>query len=147
MRRPRFVHAWTYLCGLWIGIVLFSSTSLAGEWANAAYREIISRTALPYFLAEKGFHVLLFGILGLVLSRMFRGSLLGSPSFVLLIALAVGVSSEALQAFFPGRDPALRDVIINLCGAILGVGLNALFDARRTTEKVSTQTEVCAASQ
>ena len=66
---------------------------------------------VPYLLADKGFHVFMFVILALLLARIFSG-----PTSVLLIAFFVGVCSEFLQRFFPGRDPAVRDVIINFSG-------------------------------
>src|SRR5207244_1358061 len=80
--------------------------------------------------AEKGFHVCLFLILGVVLSRISGSSIRNSPGLVLLIAFAIGVSSEAFQALFPDRDPTLRDVMINFFGSTLGVAMSALLQWR-----------------
>jgi VanZ family protein len=41
--------------------------------------------------------------------------------FILLSGAAVGSCSEFLQRFFPGRDPAIRDVLINIGGTAIGI--------------------------
>jgi VanZ family protein len=40
---------------------------------------------------------------------------------ILLLGLLVGSCSEFLQSFFPDRDPAFRDVLINVGGTLAGV--------------------------
>jgi VanZ family protein len=39
---------------------------------------------------------------------------------VVLAGLIVGTASELLQRAFPGRDPAIHDVLINGLGALFG---------------------------
>ncbi len=40
---------------------------------------------------------------------------------ILLCGAIVGSCSEYLQRFFPDRDPAIRDVLINIGGTALGL--------------------------
>ena len=125
--------AWMLLCCLWVCLVFFSSTSLAGEWAEIAFHAIVgsSATALSehftgvlHLIADKGFHVFMFAVLALLLSQVFEARTNGTMAAVLVIAGIVGISSEVLQAFFPDRDPAIRDVLINFSGAVLGILIN-----------------------
>ena len=77
-----------------------------------------------YLIVDKGFHVTLFFILALLLCR----ALLPFPRRTLVVlayGAVVGSCSEYLQSFFPGRDPALRDVLINLGGTALGLAANS----------------------
>ena len=119
---------WALLLCFWIAFIFFSSTSVAAEWADLAYYTIVSHAPgasflenqnVVYLLADKGFHVFMFVILALVLARIFTG-----PTSILVIAFVVGICSEFLQRFFPDRDPAVRDVIINFSGALIGLGIN-----------------------
>jgi VanZ family protein len=127
----------------WIGLILFSSTSVAGEWSERAYAWIYAAvfgasktqgtgTSLLHFVAEKCVHLTLFFVLGLLLSRVVFGRMRFGK--VVLGGLIVGTASEILQRFFPGRDPAVRDVFINVVGTALGAAvvigdstLNSLF--------------------
>lgn len=113
----------------WIGVILFSSTNLAQIWAEQAYQIVTGQGAArhpehgtPYLLADKGFHVSLFCIFALLLSRTIR-TFAGRPWKVVLAGAVLGSCSEYLQSFFPGRDPAVRDVFINIAGTTLGVFL------------------------
>jgi VanZ family protein len=125
---------------LWVGLIFFSSTSLASEWAEEAF-SYLSRLLLPgvhphshtydwmHLLADKGFHVALFCVLAILLWRA-----LPNISRKILVILAfgavVGMCSEFLQRFFPGRDPAIRDVLINIAGTALGLILCGVISER-----------------
>lgn len=119
---------------VWLGAVIFSSTSVAGKWADDAFlglwRTILSSLYGndPYeqhrlhFLAEKSIHFLMFSILAVILwSALDRAKWKGVQ--VLLIGVSIGICTEILQSFFPGRDPSLRDALINMAGTTAGVSL------------------------
>ena len=136
---------WFLLLCFWIVFIFFSSTSVAAEWADLAYYTIVSHAPgaallenqnVLYLLADKGFHVFMFVILALVLARILTG-----PTSILLIAFIVGVCSEFLQRFFPGRDPAVRDVIINFSGATIGLGIHWLWKRVGETRALSTSAD------
>ena len=118
---------WTFATIAWIAVIFFSSTSTAARWCEQAY-SAFSHYAYGgtndwlHFLADKGFHVGLFLILAILLWRTIPdGS--WKIALILLFGLSIGSCSEFLQSFFPDRDPALRDVLINLGGTIAGIAV------------------------
>jgi len=126
----------------WIGAIFFSSTTLASQWCEAAFTKLSdllfgSSHGYPsynviHLIADKSVHVVLFLVLGVLLWR----ALPPTPrkwAIILGAGLFVGSCSEFLQRFFPGRDPAVRDVFINLGGTGLGVVL-CLMLARRPAD-------------
>jgi VanZ family protein len=79
-----------------------------------------------HLLADKGFHVTLF----LVLAVLLWKALSPGPwkvARILILGAILGSASEFLQSFFPGRDPAVRDVLINIAGTAFGIALVAWF--------------------
>jgi VanZ family protein len=127
----------------WICVIFFSSTSTAWYWCESAFSYIsgIFLSQVPresasfgavHLAADKGLHVTLFAILALLL---FRAIL--SPRHrvfrILAFGLFIGCCSEYLQSFFPDRDPAVRDVFINLAGTGLGVLVHRILWAKRAT--------------
>jgi VanZ family protein len=79
-----------------------------------------------HLLADKGFHVTLFSILAVLLWRAIPAGPRKIIS-ILLVGGIVGSISEGLQSFFPGRDPAIRDVLINIAGTAFGIALITRF--------------------
>lgn len=80
---------------------------------------------LMSFLVRKTGHFLEYAALGALLAW-------ASPSArvrAMVAALAIATTDEAIQLFVPGRTGAVRDVLIDLVGAILGLAVVAL--ARR----------------
>lgn len=122
---------WIIAVVVWIAVIFFSSTSLAGEWSEQGFSYVSAllfsglHPGAPsydwlHLFADKGFHVMLFLILALLLWQAVP-AMRGKITFILFAGLVVGSCSEFLQRFFPGRDPAIRDVLINLGGTALGV--------------------------
>jgi VanZ family protein len=135
------VRSWWVAVVGWIGIIFFSSTRTAWLWCESGFsylsgifisdvrRQSESFGAI-HLAADKGLHVTLFAVLALLLYKAMldpRQKVVRILSF----GLVVGCCSEYLQSFFPDRDPAVRDVFINLAGTGLGVLLSILW-ARRT---------------
>ena len=126
-------NAWIWAVIAWIGVIFFSSTSLASKWAESTFRyfsdQLFSQLqnspdsfGIVHLLADKGFHVSLFCILAIFLWQALSPS--SNKNWVILLCGAVvGSCSEFLQRFFPDRDPAIRDVFINIAGTALGLGL------------------------
>lgn len=127
----RRINPWAVAVVAWIGVIFFSSTSIAAESCETAFR-FVSGILFPHLrtedvsygwlhlVADKGFHVALFFVLATLL-----WNLLSNPRWkkarILLAGAVVGSCSEFLQRFFPGRDPAIRDVLINIGGTALGI--------------------------
>ena len=130
----------------WTGIIFLSSTSTAGVWSEEAFRWLWSGLFLGrlmqagdsvhsfvHLLADKGFHVTLFLILALLLWKIVPPG----PWKIARILIAGGIlgsASEFLQSFFPGRDPAIRDVLINVAGTAFGIALVTWFSAPGRSE-------------
>jgi VanZ family protein len=126
----------------WICIIFFSSTSLASKWSEQAFRYLSGLFLSPlrpdsppygliHLLADKSVHVALFCCLGILLWRALSNPA-GRIPLILLLGAVVGSCSEILQAFFPGRDPAFRDVLINIGGTALGVAVCTAVSKRGT---------------
>lgn len=140
------VNGWIWAVLLWIGVIFFSSTSLALQWAEEFFRFISasflshlrpesSSYGIIHLLADKGFHVSLFCVLAVLLWQALPSMAWKSWVIVLCGAL-VGSCSEFLQRFFPDRDPAIRDVIINICGTALGLAICSVAIRMQTQRRV-----------
>ena len=118
---------WRIAVAAWIGVIFFSSTNLAQQWAEAFWQLLSAQSSVShpqhsifYLLLDKGFHVSMFFVLALLLCRTLPESR-RQDFAVIICGSVVGSCSEFLQRFFPGRDPALRDVFINISGTVLGL--------------------------
>lgn len=104
-----------FLCA-WLGLIFFSSTGVAGRWANELYALFSANSELgagvPMLLLQKGYHVVLFAVLGWLLVRVGWPRLNALPRAIVW-SFAVGALSEALQLAFEGRGPSLADVALN----------------------------------
>jgi VanZ family protein len=121
---------WRVATALWIGLIFFSCTTVAGQWSEHAYiflksvsnaylKADVAASDLVHFLAEKSVHVVLFFVLAILLWKAIPDRRLKVTS-ILLIGFAVGSSSELLQRLFPGRDPSLRDIAIDVGASATG---------------------------
>jgi VanZ family protein len=125
------VTRWTLATIVWIGVILFSSTSAAGRWSEQVYLTFFRLVYAgandgPYgrlhFFADKGFHVFLFLVLAILLWKAIPDAQ-WKIAAILLLGLLIGSCSEFLQSYFPDRDPAFQDVLINLGGTVAGAVL------------------------
>jgi len=84
-----------------------------------------------HFLVRKSGHISEYAVLGFLI---FRAMKLSRPPAAhpwswrcagvsLLIATAYAASDEWHQSFVPGRTAAVHDVIIDSCGALIGLSL------------------------
>lgn len=137
--------AWTTGVIGWICVIFFSSTTLAAQWCERLFRFLASVLfgnlppySSPYsiihLVADKGFHVFMFVVLALLLWKAIPEGR-WKISTILATGLFIGSCSEFLQRFFPGRDPAVRDVLINLGGTALGVLLIIAIAERHSTSE------------
>jgi VanZ family protein len=124
------INGWIVGVVLWIGVIFFSSTSLAAQWCEEGFHFLSTvilgqfgpenpSFGLVHLLADKSVHVSLFLVLAFLLWKVFRGT----PRKFILILVAgavVGSASEFLQRFFPGRDPAVPDVLLNTASTAVG---------------------------
>jgi VanZ family protein len=126
-------NRWILALIVWIGVIFFSSTSLASQWCEEGFRFLSgiifshlhpddSSYGLIHLLADKSVHVGLFLVLALLLWRILPNAP-WKIAAILVFGALVGSASEFLQRFFPGRDPAVRDVLINIGGTAIGAAV------------------------
>ena len=85
---------------------------------------------LDLFLADKAAHVVFFGVLALLLFRVFRRWSALSWGRAAMLAIVVtslyGVLDEIHQSFVPGRSPELADWVADTTGACAGLAIVAM---------------------
>ena len=93
-------------------------------------------------LIRKNAHFFIYFVLGLFVSHALRktkGPRVRHWGIALLICVLFAFSDEGHQYFIEGRGPQLRDVLIDSCGALLGIvlyGVGSSLSNRRRTKKV-----------
>jgi VanZ family protein len=113
-------------------VIAFSSSGLAARVLDstvcASYTLATGRTTTAgsslygnvHFIIEKGTHLTMYSLLGFLLSGFYARRAHRRWIYTLATGFAVGIASELLQFAFPGRDPAVRDVLINFTGTVVG---------------------------
>lgn len=124
------MNVWAWAAVAWVGVIFFSSSSLAGQSSEQAFSALshllthlqpgTSSYDVVHLLADKSVHICLFAVFAILLWGAL-GNASKKITWILLIGAFIGSCSELLQNFFPGRDPAIRDVVINIGGTALGV--------------------------
>ena len=114
--RAWLISPWTFR--LWAALILFSQTGLAGQIADALVRLILEPGrdggVWPHFLAQKAYHVVLFGGLGALLAlRARKASRVEAASWL----IGFSVFAESLQVLSPNRGPSPWDALLNIAAA------------------------------
>jgi len=95
-------------------LLLFMGTLMPGAWRDS----IESRLFPSHVPVSSLAHLVLFALM----TGLLRLPPLAWPlRRVLAIALALAICTELLQHFALGRHPSVRDVVIDMAGAGLGV--------------------------
>jgi VanZ family protein len=104
-------------------------------WLNP---EVSAETiARVQFLLRKGGHITEYAILAMLLLRASRagaGLTMKVPiafAVTLLGCAIFAASDEFHQGFVPSRTSSLHDVMIDICGALIGLIICLLFSRRR----------------
>jgi VanZ family protein len=140
----RFLRYWLPVI-LWMTLVFSASTTLGRPentsrfvrpillWLNPNMPEVTIEKI--HLVVRKTAHFVEYGMMGLLVWRLIHFDSAWAPCrsreflTALLVAALYAASDEFHQSFVPGRQPAVRDVLIDCCGA--GVGLAAIWVARR----------------
>lgn len=127
---------------MWVGWIVFSQTGLAGGLADWVFALFFEPKPGPvdwtHFVAQKGYHVLLFGVFGLLAGLRYLGgvppvctggSVAPGAKTVLWRAVAwcVGLSvfAESLQLLSANRSPLPWDALLNIVSALGAYWLTA----------------------
>jgi VanZ family protein len=102
------------------------------------YPEVSAETiARVQFLLRKGAHITEYAILAMLLWRASRagtGLTMKMPiafAVTLLGCAIFAASDEFHQGFVPSRTSSFHDVMIDICGALIGLIICLLFSRRR----------------
>jgi len=114
MRMKRFSKYWLPAI-FWVVVIFFFSSFPTKQTTEIFWQD---------FLLKKTAHFIEFGILAVLLYRAFinsgfktKNAIIYSVIFFVLYA----ISDEFHQSFIPGREPRVRDVIIDMTGGILSL--------------------------
>jgi VanZ family protein len=149
-----FVRNWLPVIAWAAVIYLFSSdsgsfartSSLFGPWIRSIFpaaTEEVVRSILVCI--RKAGHMAEYSILAILLWRALASEGQGRaqvspprlPVVVLLLVLLYAASDEIHQAFVPGREAAVRDVVIDLVGGVTGLVLIWVFRGVRRRRQVN----------
>jgi len=110
----RFSKYW-FPAIFWVVVIFFFSSFSTKQTTEIFWQD---------FLVKKTAHFIEFGILAVLLYRAFinsgfkaKNAIIYSVIFFVLYA----ISDEFHQSFIPGREPRVRDVIIDMTGGILSL--------------------------
>jgi VanZ family protein len=147
MKLPRFVRYWMPAI-IWMALIFLGSTDMLSA-------EHTSRFLVPFFRwldpqislatlnaiqvgVRKLGHLTEYAILAMLLWRALRSGTRWQMkmSILLLVAALVcaifAASDEFHQSFVPSRTSSPRDVMIDICGAFLGLAVCWMFARRKS---------------
>jgi VanZ family protein len=147
-----FLKYWLPLL-IWIGVIFVGSTDLMSAEHTSRFLVPILRWLKPdmapetirsvHIVMRKCAHVAEYAILALLLWRALRsGSAVRAKMSMLVAAVLLGcavfaASDEFHQSFVKSRTPSIRDVLLDIVGALVGLLICATFAHRhpkRTTQ-------------
>ncbi len=150
-----FLKYWLPLL-IWLGVIFVGSTDLMSAehtsrfivpillWLKPGMAPETIRSIL--FAMRKCAHVSEYAILALLLWRALRSGLAigGKMSIlfgaVLLSCAVFAASDEFHQSFVKSRTPSVRDILLDIAGAFIGLLIGASF-ARRHPKKTRRTTQ------
>ncbi|MEI8386314.1 MAG: VanZ family protein [Verrucomicrobiota bacterium] len=135
---PLFLKRWLPAAA-WGAVILCASTGIASGEHTAGFLQSLfawlhfgtgshpERLGEANFFLRKSAHFLQFVIYALLVWRGFRlaPSKESRPGRIIFWAVGsatvLAVASEGIQLFFPARSPLFSDVILDVCGAAVGI--------------------------
>jgi|HigsolmetaAR202D_1030399.scaffolds.fasta_scaffold06631_7 VanZ family protein len=107
--QPWYTRTWARWLAviLWMGVIFAFSAQPTLPRASNDWLD---------FLVKKGAHFSVFAFLSVLIWQALYWRERGW-SWAWVITLLYAISDEWHQSFVPGRNPALRDVVIDACGA------------------------------
>ncbi len=133
---------------VWLGIIFFGSTDLLSAQHTSRIlvpfllwlkpNMTIETVMLVQLLVRKAAHLTEYAILAVIIWRaLYYGTTFKAKMWILCAAVwiaagLVAVSDEYHQAFVPSRGATWRDVLIDVTGAMLGLGIYSVFLRKRS---------------
>jgi VanZ family protein len=143
----RWLKSWLPLF-VWMGLIFTASTDSGSAGHTSGFIEPLLRWLMPglshdsidsiHFLIRKCAHITEYAVLGALTLRAIapyrsvsfaqkRWRLAGAA---LALAALYAASDEYHQSFVPSRGASVEDVLIDTCGACLGIGIVLLWRKR-----------------
>lgn len=122
--------AWLCASAVLAMIFWFSTAAFSRDQTARIFGEY---NYLARELAHVGEYTALFLVLRWLTTKTFRRrtNWFHSP-LALVLSVAYAVSDEWHQSFVPGRTPSVDDLLLDVCGAVLGLALWYAFNRYRT---------------
>ena len=147
-RRPSWLHRlWRYgPILLWIALIFWASTDQFSSENTASFIQPWIQWLFPgmnpagvetlHAVIRKSAHVAEYAIFALLVARALIGSSIrlfswGWLVISLLMLTAVAVTDEFHQSFVPSRTAAITDVLIDMSGGLVALGILALWRLAR----------------
>lgn len=142
---------------LWMVVIFTASTDLMSAEHTSRFIGPFLRWLVPEisagamaaaeFLVRKLAHLTEYAILGALLSRAFHGYLSMRPSKFLatvafLAAAIFAATDEFHQSFVASRTASVHDVLIDTCGALLGLAAYWMLLPRPSLAAPNQQSEI-----
>jgi VanZ family protein len=150
MQLPRFVKYWMPAI-VWMALIFIGSTDVLSA-------EHTSRFLLPFLrwldpkiswatlnaiqtIIRKLGHVTEYAILAALMWRALRGGTVGKSKTSILFVIvwiacgAFAASDEFHQSFVPSRTASVRDVMIDICGALIGLSICVALATRKAVKE------------
>ncbi len=125
----------------WMGLIFFMSSDFGSAAHTSRILEPLLRWLNPqisqaaieraHFVIRKCGHLSEYAVLAILCWRALMQLRTAKPSdhalkcaaFALAIAVLYAATDEFHQSFIPTRGPSVRDVMIDACGALIGLSL------------------------
>ena len=152
MKLPRFVRYWMPAI-VWMALIFFGSTDILSAEHTSRFLVPFLRWVDPQisfamlntiqFGIRKLAHLTEYAILAMLLWRALRSGTRGQMKMSILFLIAAlgcaifAASDEFHQSFVPSRTSSPTDVMIDVCGALVGLAICLMFTARRKRATVT----------
>lgn len=121
INKPYFTNSIVKTFHLWMPVVFWAIFIFT---FSSVTTPMISPEHWQDFLIKKLAHVFEYSIFSLLLFRAFKGSGMTSKTaliYSLVTCIFYGITDEVHQTFTPGREPTMRDALIDSLSALVAL--------------------------
>ena len=115
MSIPRFLKAW--LPTVFWAVIIFSFSAKTTPTTSAVYWQD--------FVVKKAAHLFVYAVLSVLIYRSLKLTTKFNKSYLLLFTIIITIlyalTDEFHQSFTFGREPTIRDVLIDIIGGTAGL--------------------------
>lgn len=150
MKLPRFVKYWMPVI-VWMALIFVGSTDVLSAEHTSRFLMPFLRWLDPQItwatlnavqtIIRKLGHVTEYAILAALMWRALRGGTVWKSKTSILFAIvwiacaAFAASDEFHQSFVPSRTPSFHDVMIDICGALIGLSICVALATRKAVKQ------------